>query len=485
MFYINGGGALNKKKIINDIFRLDNVKHEDNNARSDDRDDSSLQEAGSRSRSRSRSRSQSRHSNKIEGDDTETDTNSEDNYTDTSSISHPDEKNNDYVVTLGSSNTSKVHHHYDFVENELDYDIEEFSEQHPEIKHYEMMIYQINTSCSSAFLEFLFYYENSLCKLPYYKHTIKRHIRKELDNIMKQLFTSKYRYKGYLHDELTGKCYVFYEKYFREDKILPQLLSLRHSHSWYWLCTTEIIYQKRYMSLEIDEDAIDLFNSYPLIGILQATIPFEDVLVRDRRAGKDNGDRFQSVNIEAPTILYYGSSLCYAENTALYGLKREPLTARFGPFYYFTSLDYAYYWACYHNTSKRNTVKERNNDGCISRYALFTRRMKTVFADDDYDVEMVKKYVERKNMFETKINEYRQTQEDYHHDMYDSIYSHDYTWTSTYDTIYNGLYDTKKLIRPIWSVCDHRNFKLLSYYQVDTTDIPHKYDHSYVDYKLM
>ena len=111
--------------------------------------------------------------------------------------------------------------------------------------------------------------------------------------------------------------------------------------------------------------------------------------------------------------------------------------------------------------------------------------MKTTFQDDDYDVDTVKKYVERKNIFETKINEYRQTQEVYHHDIYDSIYSYDYYWTTKYDTIYNGYYDKAKIVRPVWCVCDHRNFQLLSYYAVNTEKIPNTYDPEYTDYTIM
>jgi hypothetical protein len=303
---------------------------------------------------------------------------------------------------------------------------------------------------------------------------------------MSNLFTGKYRYKGYLHDELTGKCFIFYEKIFREEQIQPVKLSIQPSHNWYWICTTEIIHQKRYMSIPIHDDAVELFIAYPAMGLLQATVPNADMRVRRRtRRGKnDDDERFQTVHIEAPAILYYGSTACYAKNTALYGLKREPLTTRFGPFYYFTSLDHSYYWACYHNTSKHSN-KERNTEGGISRYAVFTKRMKTVFPDDDYDVDMVKKYVERKKLFETKINQYRQTQEVYHHDMYDSLYSYDYSWTTDFDTIYNGYYDQKKVVRPLWCVCDHRNFQLLSYYDVNTENIPATYDPDYSGYTIM
>jgi len=331
-----------------------------------------------------------RASDDTENDDESNENDDESNENDDESNDESEEReereeNHDYVATIGTIQTAGFHHHYKFADEELEYDIEEFAEQNPDVTQYEFVIYRINTRCVSPFLEFLFYCEKSVCKLPYYKHEHKKHIRKECDNVMRHLFTSKYRYKGYLHDELSGKCFVFYEKYFREELSQPMKLSLQKPHNWYWVCTTEILHQKRYMTIPIQDDAVDLFVAYPTIGLLQATIPNPDTRV--------SRQRFQTEHIEAPTILYYGSTLCYAENTASYGLKREPLISRFGPFYYFTSLEHSYYWACYHNTSKHDT-KERNADGGLSRYAVFTKRMKTAFQDEDYDVETVKKFIE-------------------------------------------------------------------------------------------
>jgi hypothetical protein len=234
------------------------------------------------------------------------------------------------------------------------------------------------------------------------------------------------------------------------------------------------------MSLPIETEAVDFFVAYPMVGVLQATVQTAEAFMIK---GRDH-ERFKTVHIEAPTILYYGSTYCYVENTALYGLKREPLISRFGPFYYFTTLEHAYYWACYHNASQRTEHIDKNAQAGILRYAVFTKRLKTVFRDDDYDVDMVKKFIDRKNIFETKINQYRQTQEKYRHDEYDSIYSYDYTWTSNYDTIYNGYYDKRRQIRPVWSVCNQHNFQLLSYYEVDTRNIPSTYNPAFSGYTI-
>jgi len=472
MFYINGG-ARGKKKILREIFTAPTAT----TAAADNEMDETSRTERPRSKSRSRSRSRSRltyQSDSYTDTDTDTDTDNDSRISHDSRNSNDQQQNHDYIVTLGTTvKEGATHHQYQFVDNELEYDIEEFAEKHPEIKDYELVIYRINTLSILPFLEFLFYYENSVsfCKLPYYKHSPKKHIRKECDALMNRLFSNKFRFKGYIHDELTGKCVIFYEKYFRNEHIIPQHLELTKSHNWYWLCSSEIMNHQKYMTLPIDEEAIQFFMAYPLTGVLQRI---------------DTSSRSVLQNIEVPSILYYGSTLCYAENTSIYGLKREPIIARFGPFYYFTTLQHSYYWACYHNTSKgANQAKQaKNAQGGISRYAVFTGHMKTVFQNDDYDVSIVKKYTERKNIFETQINQYRQTQEPYRRGAYDSIYSYDYTWPETYDTIYNGFYSAKETIRPVWCVCDYQHFQLLSYYEVITSDIPSSYDPKFTEYKI-
>lgn len=501
MFYMNGG-ATNKKKALREIFTV----VEENNEQQEPGEEETQPRSRSRLRTRKRSRSRSRsrkitrsdsetHHGSDNDNDTDNDTdNDNDNDTDTETdtdtdtdndtdgeTKHEIQSNHDYIVTLGTPvKEGAAHHHYCFVDNELDYDIEEFAEKHPEIKEFELMIYRINTLSALPFLEFLFYYENSVCKLPYYKHSSKKNIRKECDTILKHLFSSKYRFKGYLYDEPTGKCVIFYEKYFRREHIVPNQLALTKSYNWYWLCSSEIINHKRYMTLPVDEEAIQIFMAYPLIGILQKIVHSNND--SSRKYVQKNQNKLE--NIEVPSILYYGSTLCYAKNTSIYGLKREPIISRFGPFYYFTTLEHSYYWACYHNISK-GEKQTKQAEGGISRYAVFTGRMKTVFQDDEYDVDIVKKYTERKNIFETQMNQYRQTQEPYHPGTYDSIYSYDYSWPENYDTIYNGFYSSKKIIRPVWCVCDYTHFQLLSYYEVPTKDIPSTYDPEFTGYTIM
>lgn len=400
--------------------------------------------------------------------------------------------NNDYLVTLSSNDTSGKHYRYAFIDEELDYDLEEFADTHPDIKTYQLVIYKINTQSSSPFLEFLLYHEKdddqASCILPFYNHKLKRNIRKETDGIMRKLFTGKYRYKGVFHDISTDKCFIFYEKYYVHEVKHEKnaMVSLHHSssaaHHWLWACTNEIMYHQKYMTIPIHDDAINFFMDYPTVGILQATHTSTSTSMSTMAKR-----RFHDVNIEAPTILYYGSDICYARNTAIYGAKREPIISRYGPFYYFTTLEHSFYWACYMKSDKKAKRREISNGG-ISRYAVFTKKMKTAFADDDYDVDVVKKYIDRKNIFETKINQTRQTQEVYKaNTLYDSIYAHGYDWTVEYDTIYNGYYhvDKKDVLRPVWCIHNHQHFQLLSYYEVNTDKAPEHYDPLFTDYAIM
>lgn len=424
--------------------------------------------------------------------DTDADTNSEPSL-DSNEMSD-DPENEKCIATIGTNDIRN--HHYGFVNNDLAYDVEEFAESHPHIKEYKLIVYQINTSIAKPFLEFLFYYDARekipKCQLPHYRHHAKHHIRKETDNIMNTLFTRKFRYKGFFHftvgeDRHNDTCFIFYEARYVKQPPYHHYIGksdVAHDH-WHWVTTPEIIYQHTYVTIPIDPDVVDLFCAYPTIGILQSVEhPSRDI-----------------INIELPTILYYGSDISYTENTAIYGLKREPIISRYGPFYYFTTLKHSFYWACYHfprrqkqhsgstgaaNATTREARKTVN--GGISRYAVFTNRMKTVFIDDDYDVDDVKKYVDRKNIFETKINEYRHTVEVYTPGTYDSFYSHGYDWTEQYDTIYNGMYAIDKRLMPVWCVKDHQHFTLLSYYEVKTGDgasYPAHYDVNFTGYTIL
>lgn len=505
MFY--SGGKF-KKQSVNRIFMNKSIPTTDDNTRDRHSVDSesvvdttnkstTSHTTRTRSKSRSRSRSKSR-SRKDEMYEFNSDSENTDDTDIKSEISESEYDNDDdqegnddlfektdYITTSINNNPGKiVKYSYPFIDNELSYQLNDIDD---EISEFEMVIYRINTKNKIPFLEFLLHYDSDACVFTQYKK-MKRStdtLKVQLDNVIKQLFTSKFRYKGYFHSDTSGKdrngkYYIFYEIYFNPD-YKPYFVSLTENNkdNWFWVCATEIINNKYYLNICIDATVVDIFTDHPHIMILET----------------DSG------NIELPVVLYTGANFCYTETISKFGLRREPITSRYGPFYYFTDFTHSFRWGCYDykNTVLLGDSKINNGDkhisGGITRYAVFTGKMKTVYNDDEYDNTLIKQYKENKKLFEnvsvTKDMKYLE-----YLDRSQSFHSYDYSWTNEYNTIYNGRYDLDKsnakgaksddynTVMPFWCKYDYDQFEQLTYYCVDTSNIPEKYDLVYDSYRI-
>lgn len=476
-------GEYNKKKSVNEIESENKDSHTDYSAYVDEKPINSP-------RARSRSRENvSAIPESIYDNDNDT------ILPETAEYSARDETDG-YVTTVSHQPRDyDIKYKYPFVTDELYYHLTEIEEQ----IEFELVIYRINTKNRIPFLEFLMNCRDKKCSFPRYNRArnSSETLKTQIDNIMRQLFTTKYRYNGYFYDDNTNKYYIFYEKYF-DIHYLPYFISLTDKDNWVWVCGTEIVNDKRYVTIPMDETVTELFLQYPHIMILQ-----------DLETGE---------NIELPIVLYTGSNFCYTETMAKFGLRRESITSRYGPFYYFTNLDYSFRWGCYDykNTilpkhvggaDKNSSITtdagsnkgvKHSNGGGITRYAVFTGKMKSCFLDDAYDSEHIKEYKSNKLLFEnlsiSKDANYLE-----YLDKSSSLHSYDYSWTRDYNTIYNGLYQltrpekgstTRKNtdynnIIPFWCLYDYLQFEQLSYYYVDTTSIPDSYDTLFTDYKIM
>lgn len=471
-------GDYTKKKIVHEI--------ESENKDSDRKDDHPVESPRSRSRSRSRSQNMDSDSSESIYDDDES------ILTESREYRESDETTG-YMTTVSQrSCDSAIKYKYPFVTDELYYHLTEIEEQ-PE---FELVIYRINTKNNTPFLEFLLHCHDKKCSFPGYhrQRNSSETLKTQMDNVMNQLFTTKYRYNGYFYDDISNKYYIFYEKYF-DLHYLPYFVSLTDKDNWVWVCGTEIINDKRYVNIPIDETVIELFLQYPHIMMLQYLETSE--------------------NIELPVVLYTGSNFCYTETMAKFGLRRESITSRYGPFYYFTNLDYSFRWGCYDyknmilpkhtgggggggGGSGSNKGAKHSNGGGITRYAVFTGKMKTCFLDDAYDYEHIKQYKSNKMLFEN-VSISKDTNYLEYLDKSSSFHSYDYSWTRDYTTIYNGLYKLNRTekgsttrkntdydnIIPFWCLYDYLQFEQLSYYYVDTSSIPDTYDTSFADYKIL
>lgn len=444
-----------------------------------------------RSRSRTRQEINSVFNSNSDDDNENVFTNEDKNYSDDNEDN--DDTPRDYITT-DSRNKPILQYSYSFIDNELEYDLTELDDE--DIIDFEIVIYRINTNNNIPFLEFLLYYNKQFgkCTFPVYnkKRTSSQTLKMQLDSMLNQLFTTKYRYKGYIYDEITQKCYIFYEKYF-DINYKPFLVLLQEPHNWFWVCSTEIMNNKQYVNIPIDDSVTTMFSEHPQIMLLQ--------------------EHFQ--DIEVPTILYTGANFCYTETMSKYGLRREPITSRYGPFYYFTDFRFSFRWGCYNYKNKNilktsslydkyihsNTDNEgkKYSSGGLTRYAVFPGKMKTVFIDDDYDIDIINQYKHNKTTFEN-ISIPKNINYMEYLDKSSSFHSYDYSWAKNYNSIYNGFYSIENnksqhrgpgkhndydSIKPFWCIYDYKQFEQLTYYCIDTSKIPDSYDLLYENYTIL
>lgn len=485
MFYSRGK---DKKQIVYSIF--------DHNTQEDTNTKSSVSEKdtkSSRSRSRSRSRSQSRHKYFKNSDDESDERSETSSHTEINEESDTDEyERHDYITTTTATNANNVEYadtanmvmyRYPFIENELLYNIDEIED----IDQYEFqfVIYRINTKTQIPFLEFLLYHNDESCIFTKFKRSKLEpdSMKNMFDHTIRQLFSTKFRYKGYYKTD-SSKCYIFYEIFFNQE-YNPYFISFQENKgkNWFWVCATEIINNKRYLHIPIDTTVVDLFIEHPQLIVLES-----------------NGE-----NLEIPVVLYTGSNFCYTETISKFGLRREPLSSRYGPFYYFTDFENSFRWGCYDYKNMFLSTEtlsskggEKYTNGGITRYAVFTGKMKTVFIDDKYNNAIIKQYKVNKKLFEKKSIPKDMNYIEYL-DRSPSFHTYDYSWARDYNTIYNGNYNIDDITRtknrtmkksdyenipPFWCVYDYDRFQQLTYYHVDTSSIPDTYDYLFREYKI-
>jgi len=438
----------------------------------------SIEYSKPKSRTRSRSRTRKEYNSMFISDEEE----KEDDFT---KHDNGEYETRDYVTTI-SHNNPILQYSYYFVDNELNYNLNDLD--HEDIVDFEIIIYRINTNNNIPFLEFLLYYDKQFgkCTFPVYhkKRTSSQTLKMQFDSVLNKLFTTKHRYKGYKYDEITRKCYIFYEKYF-DINYRPLLILLQEPYNWFWVCSTEIINNKQYVNIPIDESVTNIFSEHPQIMLLQENVH----------------------DIQAPVILYTGSNFCYTETMSKYGIRREPITSRYGPFYYFSDLRFSFRWGCYDYKNKNITTTttrsiknkptpegKKYSSGGLTRCAVFVGKMKTVFIDDDYDIDVINQYKHNKSTFEN-ITGLKNTNYMEYLDKSNSFHSYDYSWTKKYNTIYNGSYminnklqdkyNDYKLIKPFWCLYDYKLFEQLSYYCIDTSNIPDSYDMLFENYTIL
>ena len=350
-------------------------------------------------------------------------------------------------------------------------------------------IYQINTSCEVPFIEYLMTLSendgNRMFEFPKFDYTVskqtrvekqaEKHVLKKLmqnrdadaqdgeedDNVIK--FRGIFKYVSHSKSrekEMNSGVYLFFQKYFKKPKHPPQLS--KRDHAW-WVVASEIANFKKVMYIDIDPTINEMFIKNPEIMRLY-----------------DCKGRL----LETPTVCYFGDEFQKIKYLAFFGLLKAPVKSSFGPFYVATNFLSSMKYACYtHNQQPfelyggdKITIGEhgRYKEGGVLRMILFVGKMKVFLRHGPPDNSQISQELAKTDKTVEKFLSLRDSNGN---------------WTEEYDTAYKGLHfasiDSNVAVNPVeWFFKDYNHSIVISYHNIDTTNLPVKFDVDYADYKL-
>ena len=351
-------------------------------------------------------------------------------------------------------------------------------------------MYQINTSCYIPFIEYLMVISDEkdgkkkVFQFPKIDYTSSKrksaekqaeeHILKTLmhdeDNAddddddvnghvvkFRGIFKPKHIFSG---EKKRLSVYFFFQKYFKKTKHPPQLT--KRDRAW-WVLPSEIANFKKVMYMDIDPDVNELFITNPEIMHLY-----------------DCKGRL----LETPTVCYFGDEFQKIKYLAFFGLLKAPVKSSFGPFYVATNFLSSMKYACYtHNqqpfelySGEKITSGEHGKykEGGVLRMILFIGKMKVFLRDGEPDDSQISQELAKTDKTVEKFLPLRDSNG---------------IWTEEYDTAYKGLHfasiNDDVVVNPVeWFFKDYSHSLVISYHNIDTTNIPGKFDVDYADYKL-
>jgi hypothetical protein len=268
----------------------------------------------------------------------------------------------------------------------------------------------------------------------------------------------------------------------------------RSSDTLYWGTVSEVFNYRKILFYNISDTVTDVFLAYP-----EAIKLFH-----------------KSSLIETPMVVFNGSDSNSAKYNAVLSIKKSNIESRYGPFYYFTDLYNSMRYACYDIETN-----EKNAKGGLVRFVIYPGKMKMFLKKNKPDKSEMAKYICSKHPIEKNTIQFR---------------DNDCKWTEQYNSAYNGAYeihikksnstteddvgdddaagiglfvdDLENEPEPEYDfdfeplnggdkrnityylamrICiSEYNFQTpLSYYYIDTKDIPNKYEYDFKKYKII
>ena len=344
--------------------------------------------------------------------------------------------------------------------------------------------YQINTSCKVPFIEYLMILSDEkegkrVFEFPKFEYTetkqknVEKQAEEHVIKILKKCNNGNgnedeyedqvIKFRGVFKPKdtgITGRVYLFFQKYFKKPKHPPQLS--KRDHVW-WVLASEIVNFKRVMYMEIDAKINNMFIKNPEIMHLY-----------------DCKGRL----LETPTVCYFGDEFEKIKYLAFFGLLKAPVKSSFGPFYVATNFLSSMKYACYtHNqqpfelySGEKITTGDHGKykEGGVLRMALFVGKMKVFLRDGDPDDSQISQELAKTDKTIEKFLSLRDSNGN---------------WTEEYDTAYKGLHfasvNNDIVVNPVeWFFKDYNHSIVISYHNINTANIPMKFDVDYIDYKL-
>ena len=385
----------------------------------------------------------------------------------------------------------------------------------------EFLIYYINTSSYKPFLEFMLYKssdekDNNKLYFPNFSHdvtssTIVENSSLLLDNIFGN---DSCEFKGRIIESPTmnpvksayinNRVILLYNLKKKSDTVFRYT-----SSDLFWWCTvSELLNYRKVLFYDISDTVTDVFIAYP-----------EALKLYHK----------QSL-VETPIVAFNGSDKKNAKYNAVFSIRKSNNESRYGPYYYFTDLYNAMRYACYNNETR-----EKYDLGGLVRFVIFPGKMKMFLKKNKPDRSEMAKFICEKYPIEKKTIQFRDNDctwtEEYNSsyngkyefainsqidsylsensdnnetnkkslnysgsvndssgvaDYIPDQYSSSSSSSSSSDIISDVKY-TENIYYLAMRICIREyNFQTpLSYYYIDTVDIPNNYEYDFKKYKII
>ena len=366
----------------------------------------------------------------------------------------------------------------------------------------EYLVYYINKNAYKPFLEFMLYKssDDDTFYFPNFSQsTSKYDILENASLLLDNLFGSDLcLFKGRLVESpsmndvksayINQRVILLYELKEKDDTVMR----MKNSDTLWWATVSEVFNYRKILFYNISETVTDIFLAYT-----QAIKIYHKESL-----------------IETPMVIFNGSDSNNAKYNAYFSIKKSNNESRYGPFYYFTDLYSAMRYSCYDTETHEKNIK-----GGLVRFIIYPGKMKMFLKKNKPDRSEMAKYICSKHPIEKNTIQFR---------------DNDCKWTEQYNSVYNGVYEipikksdgmtdddaadvvvdgfiygledgdhdgdidiatdildggdkTKNIYYLAMRICTNEySFQTpLSYYYIDTKDIPNNYEYDFKKYKII